>query len=97
MSNDPYNYFAKPISTAQKKYEALRDFLKDAANEDMFFIDRKLGRREKDTEGNITALIINLRKKYLSVPDIKAIADSRGHKISVSFFSLIDPPVFHTY
>lgn len=113
MSNDPYNYFRKPLATAQKKYEALRaffyeklpaeevalrygyklsalysltrdfrDFLKDTEKEDMFFIDKKLGRREKDIEGNITALIVNLRKKYLSVPDIKAIVDTRGHKIS---------------
>ena len=113
MTKNPYNYFAKPISTAQKKYEALRaffyeklsaeevalrygyklsalysltrdfrDFFKDTAKKDMFFIAKKPGRREKDTEGNITALIINLRKKYLSVPDIKAIADSSGHKIS---------------
>jgi len=111
--NEPYDYFAEPVETAHKKYEALRaffyeklpaeevavkygyklsslysltrdfrDFLKDNEREDMFFIVRKPGRREKDTEGNITAMIINLRKKYLSVPDIKAIADSRGHKMS---------------
>ncbi len=113
MSNDLHKYFSEPISTAQKKYEALRaffykklsaedvavrfgyklsafysltrdfrDFLKDPGREDMFFITKKPGRREKDTEGNITALLVNLRKKYLSIPDIKAIADSRGHKIS---------------
>lgn len=111
--NEPYDYFAEPVATAHKKYEALRaffyeklpaeevavkygyklsslysltrdfrDFLKDSGNEDMFFITKKPGRREKDTEGNITALIINLRKKYLSVPDIKAIVDSKGYKIS---------------
>jgi hypothetical protein len=120
VKKDPYTYFAKPISTAQKKYEALRaffyeklsaeevalthgyklsafysltrdfrDFLKDTAREDMFFIDKKPGRREKDTEGNITALIVNLRKKYLSVPDIKAIVDTRGYKISERYIHTI--------
>ena len=113
MRDDPYNYFSRPASIAQKKYEALRaffyekmtaeetagrfgyklsafysltrdfrDFLKDRGSEDIFFITKKPGRREKDLEGNITALIINLRKKYLSVPDIKAITDARGYKIS---------------
>lgn len=113
MGDDLYNYFSRPVSIAQKKYEALRaffyekmtaeeaagrfgyklsafysltrdfrDFLKDAGSEDIFFITKKPGRREKDIEGNITALIINLRKKYLSVPDIKAITDARGYKIS---------------
>lgn len=113
MGDDPYNYFSRPASIAQKKYEALRaffyekmtaeetagrfgyklsafysltrdfrDFLKDSGSEDIFFITKKPGRREKDLEGNITALIKNLRKKYLSVPDIKAITDARGYKIS---------------
>jgi hypothetical protein len=60
-----------------------RDFLKNAGTvEDMFFIAKRPGRREKDTEGNITDLIISLRKKYLSVPDIKAIVDSQGCKVS---------------
>jgi len=60
-----------------------RDFLRNAGTvEDMFFIAKRPGRREKDAEGNITDLIIGLRKKYLSVPDIKAIVDSQGCKVS---------------
>jgi Transposase DDE domain len=62
-----------------------RDFLKNAGEEDMFFLAKRAGRREKDGEGNITALIVNLRKKYLSVPDIKAIADARGYGISEKY------------
>ena len=60
-----------------------REFMKGKDKEkDPFFTSVKPGRREKDSEGDITALIINLRKKYLSVPDIKAITDSKGYKIS---------------
>lgn len=117
MSNKLYEYFLKPVSIAQKKYEALRAFffekksaeevaerfdyklsafysltrdfrrfLKKAdINNDMFFLTNKLGRKEKDSEGNIKGLIISLRKKYLSVPDIKAIVDSQGYKTSEKY------------
>lgn len=51
----------------------------------MFFLLRKAGRKEKDTQGHITTLIVNLRKKYLSVPDIKAITDARGYRISEKY------------
>lgn len=74
--------FGYKLSAFYSLTRDFRDFLKDPGKEDMFFVTRKPGRREKDIEGNITALIINLRKKYLSVPDIKAITDSKGHKIS---------------
>jgi hypothetical protein len=116
MNSKVFNYFAKPVSTTQKKYEALRSFfyeklpaeeaakrfgyqlstfysltrdfrifLKNAENEDMFFALKKAGRKEKDTDGNVTVLIVNLRKKYLSVPDIKAITDARGYKVSEKY------------
>ena len=120
MNGLPYNYFSKPLSTTQKKYEALRAFfyekqsaekvaasfgyklsalysltrdfrdsLKASDGKDMFFITKQAGRKEKDTEGNITALLINLRKKHMSVPDIKAITDSRGYNISERYIQNI--------
>lgn len=66
-------------------YSLTRDFRKSFGQEDMFFLMKRAGRREKDSAGNITTLIINLRKKYLSIPDIKAITDARGHKISEKY------------
>lgn len=81
--------FGYKLSAFYSLTRDFRDFVKDTGKEDMFFITKKPGRKEKDIEGNITALIVNLRKKYLSVPDIKAITDSRGHKISERYIHTI--------
>lgn len=77
--------FGYKLSAFYSLARDFRDFLKTPKKEDMFFLAKKAGRREKDAEGNITALIINMRKKYLSVPDIKAIADARGYGISEKY------------
>lgn len=77
--------FGYKLSAFYSLTRDFRDFLKTPGEEDMFFLAKKAGRREKDSEGDITALIIILRKKYLSVPDIKAIADARGYKISEKY------------
>lgn len=77
--------FGYKLSAFYSLARDFRDFLKTPQKEDMFFLAKKAGRREKDAEGNITALIINMRKKYLSVPDIKAIADARGYGISEKY------------
>ncbi|MBI3597913.1 MAG: transposase [Nitrospirae bacterium] len=74
-------------------YSLARDFRKfinnDQDPEDPFFLAKKPGRKAKDRQGDITALVVNLRKKYLSVPDIKAITDARGHKLSEKYIHLI--------
>jgi len=54
-------------------------------NDDPFFLVSKFGRKEKDSTGDITKLIIKLRKQYLSVPDIKVIADSQGYEVSEKY------------
>ncbi len=81
--------FGYTLSTFYSLSRDFRNFLKDSSTEDMFFLSKKPGRREKDTEGSITALIVNLRKKYLSVADIKAITDSRGYNLSERYIHTI--------
>jgi hypothetical protein len=71
--------------TIHAMYNLIKDFkqlLKDNPGQDPFFIIRKTGRREKDTTPDLTKIIINLRKQYLSSPDIKVILDAQGHNIS---------------
>jgi transposase len=114
MRDERHAYFLKPVTVAQKQYEALRAFFlenqsadevaarfgysvsalysltrdfrgflrKDGADEDMFFASHTRGRKEKDCGGELTALLVSLRKKNLSVPDIKALADAQGHAVS---------------
>ena len=61
-------------------YSITRDFhdaLKKGSLEEEFFISKKIGRHKKENGDKIDKLIIELRKKYLSVPDIKAILDTQ--------------------
>lgn len=71
--------------TLNSFYSLTRDFKKNFSQVDkakLFFIKRKAGRKPQDTTGEINRLIVALRKKYLSVPDIKAVLDVQGHQVS---------------
>ena len=68
--------------TLSSFYSLARDFKKNLSQQphaQSFFISRKQGRKPRDVSGEINRLIIALRKKYLSVPDIKAILDVQGY------------------
>lgn len=68
--------FGYTLSTV---YTLVRNFKGSLDSDDpdaQFFVSPRAGRKEKDTTGTLNKLIVELRKKYLSVPDIKAIVDS---------------------
>lgn len=78
--------------TVSAFYSLARDFrlfLKKGASEELFFIARKPGRKEKDPGGDLTGLIVGLRKKNLSVPAIKAMVDSQGYTVSEKYIYLV--------
>lgn len=69
-------------------YSLIRDFkknLKQGNEMYPFFVNRKPGRKPKDTSGQLNEFIIGLRKKYLSVPDIKAACDVKGYQTSEKY------------
>ena len=69
-------------------YSLSRDFklgLKEGNLADQFFAVKQKGRKPKDTSGEVDTFILDLRKKYLSVSDIKAVLDVQGEKISESY------------
>ena len=69
-------------------YSLTRDFKKNLSLKSparFFFISRKAGRKPQDVTGEINQLIIALRKKYLSVPDIKAVLNVQGHQVSEKY------------
>ena len=53
--------------------------------EDPFFQTLKPGRKRMDRDDELVEAIINYRKKYLSVPDIKILLDAKGHNVSQGF------------
>ncbi|MBF0546734.1 MAG: hypothetical protein HQM08_19965, partial [Candidatus Riflebacteria bacterium] len=71
--------------TIHAMYNLIKDFkqlLRENPDQDPFFIVRKTGRKQKNTIDDLTKIIIDLRKQYLSSPDIKAILDSQGYSVS---------------
>ncbi len=82
--------FGYKLSAFYSLARDFREFIEEAdRQDDMFFVMKKPGRKEKDTEGDITELLVSLRKKYLSVPDIKAIVDARGYRVSERYIHYI--------
>jgi len=77
--------FSYSISTV---YSLVRDFKEMLSNqaEDPFFKPNKTGRKRIEHKEEITEVVINLRKKYFSVPDIQVALDSMG--ISLSIYSI---------
>jgi hypothetical protein len=77
-----YNY------TLYSFYSLIRDFekhLKESPDEDYFFQTKYPGKHKSDDEKDLDELIIVLRKKNFSVPDIKVILDTQGHDVSESY------------
>jgi transposase len=68
-------------------YSLVRDFKDKIRNdsEDPFFKVNKVGRKPIDQQGEIEYLVIEYRKKYLSVPDIKIALDGLGFSVSEGY------------
>jgi len=67
--------------TLSSFYSLTRDFKKNLLQDEpaqFFFTPKTTGRKPKAETDKINQLIVGLRKKYLSVPDIKAIVDAQG-------------------
>jgi hypothetical protein len=72
---------------ASTVYGMARDFrlkLKECAElgEDPFFRQNKVGRKKQERDSVLVDKIVALRKKQLSVPDIKVLMDSKGYNVS---------------
>ena len=77
--------FGYTVSTV---YSLTRDFqhqLNHSSVGESFFVTPIRGRQPKPGSESLRRLIIELRKKYLSVPDIKAIIDALGEEASEKY------------
>ena len=83
-----YGYSVSTVYSITKKF---RHDLKNKPNQDPFFAIPKKGRPFKENRDQIVSLIVSLRKKNLSVPDIKSIIDTQPNldKISESTIDYI--------
>jgi transposase len=69
-----FGYSVATIYTLTKNF---RKDLKENPNIDPFFVTPKKGRPFKENSDHLIELIVSLRKKNLSVPDIKSIIDTQ--------------------
>ncbi|MBL7139100.1 MAG: transposase [Bacteroidales bacterium] len=61
---------------------SFREKLNSDPKGSLFFVDSQPGRKEAVATRDVKSIIISLRKKYYSVPDIKVALDASGHSIS---------------
>jgi len=54
----------------------------DQNGEELFFQELKTGRPKQERDPNLVEIIVNFRKKQLSVPDIKILLDAKGYDVS---------------
>jgi hypothetical protein len=81
---------AKHGYTVNTVYTIARNFKADLASclehdEDPFFQILKPGRKKSDRDNELVETILSLRKKYLSIPDIKILLDGKGYNVSEGF------------
>lgn len=70
--------------TISTVYAMSRDFRQELlGQEDPFFKAVKVGRKPIDHKGEIAEIVVSLRKKYLSVPDIQIALDARGIPLTI--------------
>jgi transposase len=74
-------------------YSLVANFRKSHKNAsefyDQFFKVKKKGRKEKPEKSKVIPIIIEMRKKNFSVPDIKVLLDSKGFEVSEKSVYLI--------
>jgi len=75
--------------TVSSVYALTRDFLRQLKSGSIcaedFFISKRPGRKQRENKEEVESVIIELRKKYLSVPDIKMVLDARSYKVSEKY------------
>jgi hypothetical protein len=81
---DEYGYTSNSVYAMAKNFKArLRQSEKNGA--ELFFQDLKMGRPKLERDDELVDLIVNFRKKQLSVPDIKIFLDGKGYDVSEGF------------
>ena len=77
-----YRAFTSLVSDFRKN-------IKNKTKKELFFQVKKPGRKEMEQKQSIIQMVVELRKKYLSVPDIKVVLDGKGVKVSEKEIYLI--------
>ncbi len=85
---DVAQIFGYEVGTVYSMARDLKNELKNST-EDPYFKPVKRGRKVLDKEGTITNLIVQLRKSYLSVPEIKTALEVKNINVSTVYIDNI--------
>ncbi len=86
VENRPAHEVATHFGYTYRAFTSLvatfRDKLSDDSTGSFFFVEYRPGRKVASNTNQVRSLIIEMRKKYYSVPDIKVVLDGLGYSIS---------------
>ena len=81
-ANEVANYFGYTYRAFTSLVATFRDKLRDDPTGSFFFVEYRPGRKVSSNTNEVKSLVIGMRKKYYSVPDIKVVLDGLGYTIS---------------
>jgi len=81
---EEYGYTTHSVYAMAKNFKA-RLKQSERNGEEFFFQEQKMGRPKQERDTELTDIIVNFRKKQLSVPDIKIFLDGKGYDVSEGF------------
>ena len=76
-----YGYAASTVYALARDFKSHQKKCAELG-EDPFFIRNQLGRKKQQRDNVLVDNIVALRKKQLSIPDIKVLLDSKGYDVS---------------
>jgi len=79
-----FGYTVNAVSSLIRDY---KKSLKDGQSQEQFFVCKKPGPRPKSKTDKIPSIIIDLRKKNLSTPDIKSFLDAQNIEVSEKYIT----------
>jgi len=79
-----YGYTPQAVYALAKNFKSKLEG-SNQSGEDPFFQELKMGRPKQDKDPDLVEIIIDFRKKQLSVPDIKIFLDGKGYDVSEGF------------
>ncbi|MCL2147638.1 MAG: transposase [Synergistaceae bacterium] len=79
-----YGYSVSAVYTLAKNFKYKLECSKQNGAE-LFFQELKLGRPKQERDSDLVEIIVNFRKKQLSIPDIKIFLDGKGFNVSEGF------------
>lgn len=88
-ANETAQKFGYKIKAFNSLVADFRKKIKSNISDDPFFQIKKKGRKTKPETKELKSIIVEMRKKNFSAPDIKVMLDSKGYNVSEKYVYLV--------